>query len=84
MALRKLISRTLDVGIVGVYTPIVLMTAPMLVMNPFGIVTVVPSICTFTLIGQDHNVGIGLKVGALSLPVIFYLYDVNDDRKRVG
>ncbi len=82
MALRKIISRALDVGIVGVYVPVVVATAPFMVMNPSGIVTVLPSIATFSLIGMDCNTGIFLKAGAISLPFLFFGYIEYEDNRR--
>lgn len=82
MALRKIISRTLNVGIVAVYVPIVAITTPLMVMNPVGIVTVIPSFLTFALIGQEHNSTIGLKAGALSLPILFFGYVEHENARR--
>ena len=84
MAIRKILSTILDVGIVGVYTPIVLITTPLLVMNPVGVVTVIPSFLTFTLIGQRCNLAMGLKVGALSIPFLFYAYVEGQHRNDIN
>jgi hypothetical protein len=84
MATRKILSRILDVGIVGVYTPIVLITTPLLVMNPVGVVTVIPSFLTFTLIGKKSDLAMGLKVGAISIPFLLYAYEEGQDRNDIN
>ena len=83
MALRKVISRALDVGLVGVYTPVLFFAIPMCAMNPSGlIVTVIPSFFTFSLIGHDSNMHMGLKAVAISLPVMYFGSQILENQRR--
>lgn len=68
MLLRKVISRTLDVG---VYTMVLI----------FGD-SMATAIFAFTLIDRDSDKDIGLKVGAISLPILYYFIEKEETRRK--
>jgi hypothetical protein len=75
----KIVSRLLDLSLFTIYGPITFITAPFLIMNPYGLITIVPSLGALTLIGSDCNKSkAAVSITGLTFGAIIYKDDIND------